>query len=83
MQDHRPCGVLDQNALDIPHDLLALVPVELARLRGQQLVDLGVAVLRVIALRVAGIVLHHIAVGVVDADTGEIEPDGVFLAREF
>ena len=44
VQDHRTRGVLDQHALDLPDQLRALFPVELARLRGQQLVDLGVAV---------------------------------------
>ena len=44
VQDHWPGGILDQHALDLPNHLGALFPVELARLRGQQLVDLGVAV---------------------------------------
>ena len=33
VQDDRPRGVLDQETLDVPDDLLALLLVELARLR--------------------------------------------------
>jgi len=48
--DHRPRAVVDQDALDVPDDLLALVLVELARLGGKQLFDVGAAILRVVAL---------------------------------
>ena len=50
--------VLGQDLLDLPDDLLALGDVALLRLLGQQLVDLWVAVLGVVAIRIAGIVFN-------------------------
>jgi hypothetical protein len=64
VQDDRARGVFDQEAFDVPDDLPAFLLVELARLGRQQLVDLGIAILRVVALGVAGIVLDQIAVGI-------------------
>src|SRR5437764_3824463 len=73
------CGVFGEQALDLPADLGPLVTVELARLCREQLVDLGVAVLGVIALGLAGIILDDIAVGIVDGNSGNIQSDGVIL----
>src|SRR4029450_6018705 len=82
VQDHWARGILDQDALDVPDYLLALLLVELSRLRREQLVDLRIAILRVVALGIAGIIFDHISSGIVDADAGDVEPDGVFLAGE-
>ena len=82
VQDHRARGVLDQKPLDIPDDFPALFLVEFARLRRQQLVDLGIAILGIVALGVAGIVLDDVAVGIVDADAGDVQADRVILALQ-
>src|SRR5277367_278342 len=65
-QNARTRGVIDQKMLDLPDQLGPLVAVQFARLRRQQLVDVGVTVLGIIALGLAGIILDDIAVGVVD-----------------
>jgi hypothetical protein len=82
VQDDGTRGVVDQHPLDLPDDFPALLLVQLARLRRQQFVYFGIAILRIVAFRIARIVLDHIAVGVVDADAGHVEPDRVVLARE-
>jgi hypothetical protein len=80
--DARTRGVFDQQALDIPDDPGSLVFVEFTRLRGEQPVDVGVAISRIVAFRLAGIILDDIAVGIVDGNAGDVEPDGVFLFRQ-
>src|SRR6516165_5586439 len=55
-EDHRPSVVLDQFSLDLPDQLLALPKISLDRLLIDQLIDVRVAVGRVITGRAAGIV---------------------------
>ena len=57
VQDDRPRHVLLQLAVDLPHQLLALLEVGLRRLLVEQLLELLVAVVGVVALRPAGVVL--------------------------
>ena len=45
LQEDRTRHVLGEDALDVPHDFLALLLVHLARLRGEQLLDVRVAIL--------------------------------------
>ena len=59
---------LGELALDLPHQLLALAEVDLLRLGEDQLVDLRVAVLGIVALGLAGVVLDQVDVGIVDGD---------------
>ena len=80
--DVRARRVVDQKTLDIPDDFSAFLLVQFAGLRGEQLIHLGIAVLRIIALRFAGIVLDDIAVGIVDTDAGDVQSDRVILPRE-
>ena len=80
--DDRASHILRQLALDLPDDGLALVDVGLLRLLVEQLVDLRRAVLRVVGFRVAGIGTLEHRIGVVDADTGRVERDGVILLRQ-
>ena len=56
--------------------------VGLHRLLVEQLLDLLVAVVGVVALRAAGIVLVELLVGIVDAAAGQIEAERVILARD-
>ena len=62
--------VLLQFAVDLPDQLLALLRVGFHRLLVDQLVELGIAVAGVVALRAAGVVLVELLVGVVDAAAG-------------
>ena len=69
--------------LSISHTIfLRFVDVGLARLHGEQLLDLGIAVAGVVALRLAGEVLEIVLVGIVDAVAGGVEADRVVLARD-
>src|SRR5436309_7114027 len=54
--DDGPRRVLDQQALDVPYDFLALVAVGFPRLLEDQFVDLRVAIFGVIARRLAGVI---------------------------
>jgi len=63
---HRADHVLLQAAVDLPHELLALLLVGLHRLLVDQLVDLLVAVVHVGA-RAAHVALVELLVGLVDA----------------
>jgi hypothetical protein len=51
VQDDGPCHIEGQFALGLPHHLLALGLIGLLRLLEDQRVDLGVAVLGVVAFR--------------------------------
>src|SRR5262245_66384400 len=51
MKDDRPRNILDQNAFDVPDHRLAFRRIGLLRLLIQQLVHLGVAVLREVGFR--------------------------------
>src|SRR5262249_20070962 len=79
--DDWPRGILDQDTLNLPNQLAPLLPIDLLRLFCQQLIDFRIAILGVIPLRLAGIIFHEVAVGVVDADAGQVEADCVILAR--
>src|SRR5712664_1591246 len=71
-ENDRSRRVVDKKTLDSPDEFLAFLLVRFARLRCQQPVHLGIAVLRIVALRFARIVLDDIAVGIVDADAGYV-----------
>src|SRR5437868_9150662 len=71
-ENDRTGRVVHKKTLDSPDDFLAFLLVRFARLRSQQPVHLSIAVLRIVALRSARIVLDDIAVGVVDADAGDV-----------
>jgi len=81
----KPFGVdelLDQHLLDLPDDLLSLGDVGFLRLCLEELLDLRVAVLRVVAVRIAGIGFGQRDVGVVDARPRQIETDRIVLSRD-
>ena len=80
--DHRPRHVVGELALDLPHDLLALFLVLLGRLLVDQLVDLGIVVGRVVAIRLGKEVLVEIRVGVVDAQARQVHAELVVLALD-
>src|SRR5262245_38188257 len=82
MKDDRPGDVLDEDALDPPDEGPALFRVGLLRLRLEQRVDLPVAVLGEIRLRLAGKAHLQDAVRVVDAGAGEIERNRVILLEK-
>ena len=79
MLDDRARGIFDQETLDVEHDIPALVLVELARLRRQEPVDLGVAILRVVSLGIARIIFHQIAVGT-SAIRGTLTSEGKVMS---
>src|SRR5436190_14521479 len=80
MIDDRSSEVLGQLALDLPHECLARRRVGLLGLPVDQRIHVLVAVLRVVALRVAAIVLIQIDIRVVDAGTGVVQANAVLLA---
>src|SRR5262252_2218537 len=69
-------------ALDLPHELEALAPVQLLRLQIDQLVRLFVAVVGVVAGGAALVVLEEIRIGVVEAARGEIGSELIVAPRE-
>ncbi len=77
----RPRRLVLQGALDLGHQLHALLRVQLLRLLGHHLLELLVAVAGVVAGRGAGEVLEEVGVGIVDADAREVGPGLVLLAR--
>src|SRR6516225_7944258 len=79
MEDDRSCDVLHEDALDSPDEGLALFHVGFLRLLVEQLVDLPIAVLREVRLRLAGKTHLQDAVRVVDAGAGEVERDRIVL----
>src|SRR5215813_14549949 len=81
-QDHRPRAVGQKLAVDLPYDLAALVGVGLGRLHVEQLLDLGIAVAGIVALRLSGEVLVEVLIGIVDAVAGGIEADRIGLAAD-
>src|SRR5215204_7625522 len=82
VEDDRASSVLGKLLLDFPDQRLALVLVGLHRLLVDHLVELGVAVFVVVALRTAHVVLVEILVGLVDAVAGQVQRDDVVLAVE-
>src|SRR4029077_18949197 len=64
-EDDRAYGVIDQPALDLPDELLALGRVALRRLPVDQRIDFGIAS-GIIARRPARVILVELVVGVVD-----------------
>ena len=82
MHEDRTRHVLLQFLVDVPHHLLALLDVGLDRLLVEQRFELLVAVVRVVALGVAAIVLVEGLVGIVDAIAGQVETDGIVVARD-
>src|SRR5688572_16929682 len=69
VRDHRTGAILLQLLVDLPHQRAPLLEVGHLRLLVHELLQLGIAVVRVVALRAAGesLVEHHI--GIIDADT--------------
>ena len=82
MQDHRPCDVLLQLLVDLPNKPLALLDIRFRGLLIEQLLELLVAVVGVIALRSAGVILVEILVRIIDRIAGKVEPDRIVLARD-
>src|SRR5258708_4638604 len=80
--DDRAGGVLGQLLVDLPDQLLALFLVRLDRLLLVHLFELGVAIVRVVALRAARIVLEEIGVRVVGPAAGQIAGDHEILAGD-
>src|SRR5262249_19254329 len=68
--------------LDLPHELQALVAVELLGLLIDPAVDLLVAVVGVVARGPAPVVLVEVHVGIVDARRGQVGADQVVAPRE-
>src|SRR5690242_14867102 len=64
-----PHNRLLQLAVDLPNELLALRLVGFHRLLVDHLLDLGIAVMCVVAVRLAAVVLIEGLVGIVDAGT--------------
>ena len=82
VEDDRPRDVFDQPALDLPDQFLALLRVRLHRLLFDQIIDLGIAVAGVVALRAADVILVELLIRVVDPSLGDIEPDNKIAARQ-
>src|SRR6266567_6350832 len=80
--DDRAGGILDQLLVDLPDQLLALLLVRLYRLLLVHLFELGVAIVRVVALRAARIMLEEIGIRVVDPAAGQIAGDHEILAGD-
>src|SRR5579883_3537287 len=57
IEDDRPRHILLELLVDLPGEALALLAIALHRLRIEQLLDILVAVLRVVALGAAGVIL--------------------------
>ena len=79
MEDDGPSDILHKDALDLPHDRPSFRQIGFLRLLVEQLVDLGIAVLREVRFRLAGKAHLQNAVRIVDAGTGEIDRDGRLL----
>src|SRR5260370_37720336 len=80
VQDDRPCPILLQLPVDLPHQLLAFFLIGLARLPVERLVELRIAISGIVTVRAARIVFVELLVGVVDPAAGVVEPDHVVLA---
>src|SRR5262249_44347880 len=79
--DDWSCQILRKLALNRPYKLLALLLIDFLRLPIDQSVNFLVAILGVVALRVAAVVLVKVHIRVVDANSREVEPYSVLLAR--
>src|SRR6202047_2244865 len=82
IEDDRSGAVFRQPAVDLPDQSLALCLVGLDRLLLVHLLELGVAVVGVIALRTAGIMLVEIGVGIIDSRPRQIGADHEVLAGD-
>src|SRR5262245_32021091 len=82
MRDDRPRYVLLQLLVDLPNQLLALFQIRFRRLLVELLLELLVAIVRVIALRSAAVILVEVLVRIVDRAAGEVEPHRIVLARD-
>jgi hypothetical protein len=71
--DDGPCHIFAQNALDLPNNGLAFVAIGFLRRLIEQRLDLRVAVVRVLGLRVAGIGAFQPRVGIIDTHTRRAE----------
>src|SRR5271166_1943629 len=71
-EDDRAHRVIDQPALDLPDQFLALRRVGLSRLLVDQRIDLGIAA-GIIARRAAGVILIELVVRVVDRTAREAQ----------
>src|SRR6516225_10030387 len=80
IEQDRAGVVLGQLALDLPHQPLALLNIGFGRLPSDQVVDLGVAIAGVVALRAAHVVFVQYRIGIVDLGFRNVESDAVVLA---
>src|SRR5712671_1620462 len=78
--DDRARLILLQPAIDLPDQALALLLVGFHRLLLEQLLQLGVAVAGVIALRATREIFIELGVRIIGADPGQIEAELVILA---
>src|SRR5271165_91123 len=83
MKNNRPGAVFLQFAVDLPHELFALLSVGFHRLKRELFFEFRVAVAGDVPLRAAGIVLEELLVRIVDRGGGEIEAYYVILADRF
>src|SRR5712692_4882675 len=83
MEDDGTSDVLLKLLVDFPDQLLAFGDVGLLGLLIEQLLDIGVAVIGVVSLRIAGVVLVEGLVRIVDRVSGEVEAERIILARNF
>jgi hypothetical protein len=81
VEDDRTSDVLLQLLVDLPDQLLALLDIRFLRLLVEQLLDVLVAVVGVVALGAAGIVFVERLVGIVDRVAGQVKAKVVILAR--
>src|SRR5262245_10605411 len=70
VQDDRPRHVFLNLLVDLPDELLALLRIALHRLLVEQLLQLLVAIMGVIALGSAGVILVKSLIGIVDGVAG-------------
>jgi hypothetical protein len=80
--DDRPRSILGQFSFDLPDQLLAFLLIYLNRLRGNHLIELGIAVAGHVALGTARKTLIKILVWVVDSVPKDTKANRVVLAEE-
>ena len=74
VKDHGSDHLFGELTLRLPHDTLALFEIEFLGLPKNEAVDIGIAVLGVIAFRVAGVILDQVDVGIVDGNPVRLRP---------
>ena len=82
MADDRSSDVLLQASVDLPHQLLALLAIGLARLLLEQPGHLSVAVVVEVAQGSAGIAFEEGHVGIVDGAAGQAQRDDVVFLED-